>query len=563
MSSTTTQQLIDALDTATLRRAHGTLEAVKTQCSDLELVRHLPFVSTDRINLYHAFVWLFDDVFPGVDDHHRAVLGAAGILYFAHVVIQDRLIDGDDKASPQLLLACTALHERALARLTTLPLTSAELFSIIRRDACDYEKGVLRELQRRETPAIADAQAPATADWSAYEHLARHKAALLRSPVSILANLSGASEVVENELRQSVDQFSVANQILDDLLDWETDLRTGRTLFHETALGVSPERLRTLDAHVVGHELFLGTGAEQALAVARNATADSMRVAHHAGAIRWHAVCRHLDQRLLRVDARLRRQRQFQVDVRASVTSSAFRLKSMTRASEFLTGELQAGLPESTHRMRFPRTSGFTASPTEDQEGVVFQRAVIGWALRCAAGAGVCISTDVRAQNQLALLSARRADEPLGWAYFPNLRELSTDLDDWAQAVQAFDLADEPASALLCALLRNDVTVLERAIAEQVDIDGLPTWTADLGSDHEDAALQRRSAARRWGRGIDAEVNANVIEGLLALGYDPAHAVIRAALDALSSRQQTDGLWLSTWYEGPYYGTFVACRALA
>lgn len=66
-----------------------------------------------------------------------------------------------------------------------------------------------------------------------------------------------------------------------------------------------------------------------------------------------------------------------------------------------------------------------------------------------------------------------------------------------------------------------------------------------------------------WGNGPDVDVMANLLYALTL--YDPTRfaEIIRRGTAYIEEHQQADGSWLSTWYHGPYYGTFVCTRLLA
>jgi squalene-hopene/tetraprenyl-beta-curcumene cyclase len=63
-----------------------------------------------------------------------------------------------------------------------------------------------------------------------------------------------------------------------------------------------------------------------------------------------------------------------------------------------------------------------------------------------------------------------------------------------------------------------------------------------------------------WGRGADPEVMANLLYALAMVDRDRYAGQIERGAEYLKGRQGLDGCWNSTWYHGPYYGTYVCLR---
>jgi len=159
------------------------------------------------------------------------------------------------------------------------------------------------------------------------------------------------------------------------------------------------------------------------------------------------------------------------------------------------------------------------------------------------------------------LLDLRRPGEVV-WSYFPSLPDLPADLDDTAQAILALAPSEH-------TLVREAVAKASRVLqAELARYDGLAqTWLPDCAAIMADAVRQRNAVERHWGRGVDTDVIANGLYALFEVGNgsDPAinlTAQIRSALNWLIAHRDPAGFWQSTWYVGPYYGTWIVCRTL-
>jgi len=203
--------------------------------------------------------------------------------------------------------------------------------------------------------------------------------------------------------------------------------------------------------------------------------------------------------------------------------------------------ERTAGYARATHSMQFPRAAGFSG-PSELQKGRVFQTALIDWA---------GIAADIEDLAQMRCQDVRG-----GWRYFPQLSELPPDADDLAQVMQLLLLARSSRVDELC----SDALDL---VFQNAHPDGsFETWIVD--PTHASSTRQKilQAITTWWGSGPDPEVMANLVYTLSLRGdtryLDHAH---RAA-EYLAGRQLPDGSWSSTWYCGPFYGTWVCTRAI-
>jgi squalene-hopene/tetraprenyl-beta-curcumene cyclase len=220
-----------------------------------------------------------------------------------------------------------------------------------------------------------------------------------------------------------------------------------------------------------------------------------------------------------------------------------------------LLAEARQGFREAAHVMSFPVEQGFS-NPADQHTGDVFQRALLLDVL-CQARPHFAIPQELIDRESAYLLDRRRRTGIGGWAYFPELPELPPDADDLAQVMLAFlragrrDLVERWCEEPLAALL-----------ADASSGDGVfETWIIPRTRNAEQQ-LQLGWAQMAWGTGADSEVMANLLYALHC--YDAARfgLRIRAGASYLLSRQDAEGWWRSTWYHGPYYGTWACLRIL-
>lgn len=228
------------------------------------------------------------------------------------------------------------------------------------------------------------------------------------------------------------------------------------------------------------------------------------------------------------------------------------------KALFFLIRQWQSHFHETIHVLPFPPAQGFRA-PEELHAGDVFARAVI---------ADAFCDADPLVEGQLAPLLATEAVELLGrrrtsgiggWSYFPTVIELPPDADDLAQMITLLvrtrrwnDLRDycvEPLRVLLRDCARGDGSY--------------ETWIIPATGRDEEQRLQAEWVNRAWGSGADVEVVANLLHALVLFDRKRFQREIEQGVEFLLSRQESDGSWSSTWYWGPFYGTFAVLRLLA
>jgi squalene-hopene/tetraprenyl-beta-curcumene cyclase len=547
MSSTLLRALGDDADTAA-RRTH--------ECYSAEvraLARGIPGLARSPLDVqvYHCLPWLFADAIP-VEPGTLATVGAAGLLYFGYVLAVDRALDGDATPDGADMLWAGLMHERALTMLA--PLLPADT------PAWD----AIAALARQYAAAVLDERALVTAGYGSADderlrRIAVGKAALLKATPAVMACVARRPELL-GRFDEAIDQFSDAVQMRDDLQDWRADLAAGRpsrVLRRATAAlpaDASPE--------AVGHALFHGGIADEALhdAVARCEAA--LRAAAEGGAARWARFVAGFQMQLLGAAEGFARER-----ARAAGTGANFGRAQLDAALGRAVSALEAahrdGLHEGTHRMRFPHAMGF-GGEREEHEGDVFQRAVFGWSLGEIRASGVPVPTALLEEN-FAALRARRVSDGGGWSYFPTLPDLAPDADDLAQVLLAALALPDARHRAACE------RPVERVLSRHLRADGLvDTWIDDLEASPAIRDRRRAAAAMHWGRERDPEVAANLFHALHH--WDVAERDARpprweqqvaAACRALAACQRADGAWESPWYVGPDYGTWVCARLIA
>jgi ectoine hydroxylase-related dioxygenase (phytanoyl-CoA dioxygenase family) len=223
----------------------------------------------------------------------------------------------------------------------------------------------------------------------------------------------------------------------------------------------------------------------------------------------------------------------------------------------FLLQQSSDGFAEAHHKMQFPAAQGFT-SGVSWHEGDVFQRALIADTL-CDCNVWMNGQlTPVIADEIDYLLGCCRKDDIGGWAYFPHLPELPADTDDLAQVMQL--LIHTGNTDMLQQYCKTPLHVL---LANQCYPDGgIGSWILPKEPQTPLQAMQQQWAATAWGDGADPEVVANMLYTLQLYDREKYAEIISKGTQYLLRKMNPAGYWDSTWYFGPYYGTFVCLRAI-
>lgn len=228
------------------------------------------------------------------------------------------------------------------------------------------------------------------------------------------------------------------------------------------------------------------------------------------------------------------------------------------RALSFILAQWEYGFREAAHVLAFPREQGFSVGH-DRHEGDIFARALIADALQCA-NQVLNGALDRQIEREIAyLLSARRGEGVGGWSYFPTLVELPPDADDLAQILLLLlqDGQKQRAAALCLPAIQ---TLLRYGTHPD---GGIETWIVPSPPRSDEQRLQAQWVELAWGKGADAEVMANLLHALALYDSRSFAQTIAAGANYIASRQEPDGSWRSSWYHGPFYGTFVCMRLLA
>ncbi|HEY6323217.1 MAG TPA: prenyltransferase/squalene oxidase repeat-containing protein [Thermoanaerobaculia bacterium] len=518
-------------------------------------------------SLYDYFPYLFLAAFPALAEADLQQFAVAARLYATSIFLHDKIYDreGEQAATAPLApvngLRILAMQWEAYRILHRLFAPDASFWPRFQGHLAGFAHALIEEQQ------FVVGGRP----WTEYTEevalgIARGKNGVAKATVAGLAELARAPDRGE-PLAAAIDCFSVAQQAMDDLCDWKEDLRNGvPTLLLARVLDkpppASPAELEPW-IESVGREIYYGGHARYSLTLAIASLADADRLTADVPDLAWRQVCGELRQRCERLLADA--DRIIGDNLRRAATQPRFRLQLPSPAGpwqpvawdalRFVVEQWRLGFGEARHLMEFPHDQGFTGEH-ELQRGDVFQRAVIADVL-CDAGEQVRGLRPV-IDHEISYLLGRRGAARGGWRYFPELPELPPDADDLAQIMQVL-------------LRRGRLDDVHRHCAGPLSIllddnrhrDGsFETWIIPARGRTPEEQSQARHARLSWGTGADSEVMANLFYALVL--FDPSRfaRTIARGTGYLLRQQRDDGSWTSTWYRGPYYGTYACVRLL-
>ncbi|MGA8341959.1 MAG: hypothetical protein WB781_08475 [Candidatus Sulfotelmatobacter sp.] len=520
------------------------------------------------VSMYDCFPYLFGDAFPSIAEGDLDRFAVAARLYASSIFLHDKLFDeSPERASTAHLAPVNAL--RILAMQCEAYRQLHELFpprSAFWQDFRYYLSHFTRACVE-EQKFIAGGRAWRELSEELALEIARGKNGIARATIAGLADMEGNRNSLQ-PLTEAIDGYNSARQMLDDLCDWKEDLGAGiPSLLLARVLGqgptcLSPGELSKLKVEV-GREIFYGGHAKYLMELAVSILDQADRATKEWPSLPWrkvHADLRHQCALFLQDLGRIveenvhraERQQRFELNLPPPLSDWQ---KLAWQGLEHIIEQWHLGFGEARHVMEFPRELGF--SGPQYQRGDVSQRAVIADIL-CDADEVLNGKLRPLIEHEISYLLSRRDPGPCGWCYFPELPELPADADDLAQIMQvlwrsghAQEIEEYCARPLSILFEQN-----------RHPVGSFETWIIPSCERTCAESRQAEFARKMWGTGPDPDVMANLLYALALVDRHRYSEQIDRGLEYLQGRQSREGCWSSTWYHGPYYGTYACLRLL-
>ncbi len=509
--------------------------------------------STAVKDIYDGQPYLFMAAYPGLDIAAVQPLARAGRTIAWSIFLYDPVLDEGGQWA-ELALRGQALQFEAYRQLAAVfPPTSSfwDRFRDYLRDylaACNVEQRFKRG--ERELHAIDEAEALS---------MSIGKNGMAKAAVAGLAALAG-DDGPYAALIESIDQFYIAHQIIDDLADWKTDLRDRiPTLVLARVVADLGAELTALDERAVSRSLFLRGQADVLLARALAALDRAEALIAGIPCQLWRALlvglrgkCAALRAEVAAMLSRQRERGSAPAIVLPDAPDDPRCAPLAWQATRHLIAQSRGGFGEAIHTGLFPMDAGY-APASEYLSGDAMIRAVLIDVLHeIAEASGVDLRPIIDFECD-ALLAAHDPDAG-GWSYFNTLPELPPGADVLGHALNALIRSGRGAAAAArCA----------PALAH-VDANGaVTTWLLPAAPATERETQQAAWVRDCWGAGPDAEAVASLARALHNLDPVRFAGAIEAAADWIEAAQAPDGSWCSRLYHAPFLTTWQCVRFLA
>ncbi len=522
--------------------------------------------STD-IN-YHFYPWLFADMFPGLARKQLESICIVAQLFAESLVQMDKIIDHQMGNYSDIMQTLTILSSQyKLSRAVHL---LSELFSADDPFWINYEalymQYVIQVLGEKKNKSL---DIPST---DTMEELAIGKVALTKIVTEAMAELTGRNECLP-VLRESQDFFFVGYQLYDDVKDWRKDYEKEQysylliRAFHEFDLVEEISSGRKPPSEVFGRYIHLSDILHDTLSLAATYYERARDKVASLQCHKWREWLQMQENNVLNLRNDLLDIRKMALErARGKATSKNLSSSKNTRQNwrtifdksiregiSFLQRQAASNYPEAGHLEMFSRR--FTANGRSlCTWGTVFQRAVTLNTLVKARAEDYPFDSQAFDQDLRHLLALKLQDRKGGWSYFPEIKDLPPDCDDLAEVIHILWSCSHPAISELCD------EPISLTLDMQGEDGGFSTWIVDPSD--PDSVKMQSNMHNTWGARPDIEVMANFLYSLCCYDRQRFLDHILRGAEFVANGQNDDGSWTSTWYAGPYYGTWVSCRLM-
>ncbi len=506
-----------------------------------------PQISIDQQGF---FIYLFIKAFPTLQVNDIRILALAGQFFANSVVLCDEVIDqASNSINIASVLGMQARQFESYHLLYQIFPPNTTFWQRFRGYLSQYTQACLEEND------FSSGNRP----WHEYSESIAIQSIKDKTGVAKTA-IAGLVELAEDEtyldpLGESISNFYVAVQMLDDLRDWKEDLQTGipslllSRLIDKSPHQYSQEELEELRKKL-NHKIYYQGHANYVLELALKYLDQAEILKEELPELLWWNVTsklRHQYQTLIEDVAGI-----VQKNLERAKKQPKFTLTPPPAASEwqqlswdglnFIIKQWQLGFGEARHIMVFAQEQGFSSSQ-EYQYGDVFQRALIADALCDVDEQLGGLLQPLLKEEVNYLLNCQRTTGIGGWSYFPDLPELSPDADDLAQIMQVLLRLDHTAE-----IVKFCETPLKFLLEDCAYPDGsFETWIIPKNQRTSEQENQAKWAKEAWGTGPDTDVIANLIYALWLYDSQRFSDQIKQGITYLESQQQADGSWLSSW----------------
>ncbi len=515
--------------------------------------------------IYDCYPYLLKSLFPNVKEDQIQQLSVAGRLFGQSIILLDNFLDKNitNKDTRNLFspLVMQWESQKLLNRLFESDTIFWKRFDVFYEEhiqACANEEN-FRNGSRK---------------WTEYTeeiglNIVIGKKGISRAVIAGLVELSGKEELNE-PLTEAVNNFNIACQVLDDLVDWKEDLKNSAPSILLARVFKTQPKMNEHIIEDVAKLIYYKGHAQHVLTIGLEAAEKALNLLQlfDGDKTDWYEIVSATKLKIESLIADLdsivqknlkRVKSQPKIDLQLPTPSDNYEYLS-SQALNFLIDQWRKGFGEARHIVNLAKIDKFlTKDSSQFHYGDVFQRSLILGTL-CDVQNKMNVDLELLIDYEIDyLLKKRRKDKIGGWAYFPDILEIAADADNLGQILQSFVLADHKELALTYCE-KPIKTIINNNLLENGSIE---TWIIPKENRDEFQEIQYRHNLSEWGVGPDTEITANFFYGLTL--YDPKRfeKLIKNAITFLESVQNIDGSWESNWYYGAFYGTYICTKLIA
>jgi squalene-hopene/tetraprenyl-beta-curcumene cyclase len=553
-----------------VKRMHELLQEKSLQWSDaISLL--LPHQKSEML----MFPYLFQELFPTINDKHLHILTTSGILVFNVVMISDSLMDNDSSQDARY-------ETENILRLRALEFEVYQsLFSLFDNESIFWKR--MQNCLLRYIKACQLERTFGQGKWREYSEqaaldIAIGKGCMAEVGIAGLCVLAKDDTLFEN-LTYSVQKFTIARQMWDDISDWKQDLELGipslliaRVLENDSELQAkisakSPQYRNDFSRSLYynGHLIYILEFAIQSCDEALRCLTDMPEILWKKVIRQQQSQCQELLDDVCAIIQKNVQHQQERPQVHLNLSSPSCLVDEISQiALQSMMREWEHGFGEARHIMSIPQTAatalGFSVT-SGFHYGDIFQRALIADTLCDAIASGHNELQPVAIYESQYLIKNRNKTGIGGWQYFPTVPEVAPDADDLAQVMQVLlRLGMKKEVAMYCekplSVLLNDNYSSDGSLKTWI----IPKHNRSLIEEQQAKFNSIEFANGKWNESADNEVIANIIYALALYDNERFESYIMKSLQFLALRQEEQGYWKSRWYFGNYYGTYLCTK---
>ncbi len=508
---------------------------------------------------YEYYPELFSSFYKNVDSKTVKELSLAGYLYYQSVLSADSVIDNNDNSK---IFHVLSYQEEAIKRLTYLFGKDSQFWDYWNARKKEYQQAVILEKKFSKKDSVS---------FNQYKDLADYKSTFGKVAIDSMHFLSDSEN---NELYQALLKshyyFSAGFQLYDDVKDFYEDIQKGQFNWAVYQLYSSlNENEKKLPPQILSKLLFIrGIGQKiLQLSIQQFRKAKEIVKEYRINSL-WEKTIQEMEDTIsgyldethgyLLILEKTIELENTPENKNTFFSYSHIKEETIRKGLSFIEKDYRKNYAELQHIMYLSRKQGFSVS-SPIQASDVFQRALLNDCLFHIAEKHKLDISGYLEKEVEYLVGKRRKDIVGAWSYYPEIKEIASDIDDLGQIIQLFihsgrtDLIKKYCKKPIDIVLQNRVK----------PNGGIETWIIPKDKQTKIQQKQELYNQTKWGTGPDVEVVANFIYALTLLRDSQNDNYISHALNYMVKEQQEKGCWIARWYYGNYYGTYVALRLLS